>query len=220
VPDVRRTRGTTGLLGIGLLLLLAGTVFALAAPAAHARKLRPHRVLSPCAVKRSTTVALDSQARLYTRSQRGDTDQHSLVGCLLRSGRAIELESWFSCNCSRGDEVAPQVWLRGTVVAINRYGCAPDPLLGGCVGSARTFDLRTRRTLRQADTGTSVQTLVIGPGGAFAYVSSGGAVIKADADGTVVLDGGPGIDPDSLALGGAWVYWTRGGAPHSAQLKP
>ncbi|MFL5816456.1 MAG: hypothetical protein ACJ76L_02535 [Conexibacter sp.] len=203
-----------------LLLLVSLSVLLACAGSASAARSRPRRAPT-CAAKGSTTVALNPQARLYVRSQRGDGDQHLLIGCLLRSGRTTQLDSWFSCDCSRGDEIGPQVWLRGTVAAINRWGCPPDPLAGGiCSGSARTFDLRTRRTLRRANTGTSVAALVIGPGGAFAYVSSGGAVAKSDADGEEVLDAASGIDPSSLAIAGARVYWTRGGAPQSALLTP
>jgi hypothetical protein len=195
-------------------------LLALAGPAQA--KARPHRAAAAtCAARGSTTVALDPQARVYVRSQRGDADQHELIGCLLASGRSVRLNGWFDCGCSRGDESGPQLWLRGTVVAINRFSCPPDPLLGGCVGGARTFDLRTRRTLREASTGTAISALAIGPRGAFAYVSSGGAVVKSDASGEdVVLDPGPGIDLGSLAVGGAWVYWVRDGAPHGAQLTP
>jgi len=174
-----------------------------------------------CAAKGSTTVALSPQARIYVRSQRGDDDQHLLIGCLLKSGRTTQLDSWFSCDCSRGDEFDPQVWLRGTVVAINRWGCTPDPLAGGiCSGAARTFDLRTRRTLRRASTGTSIATLVIGPRGSFAYISSGGSVTKSDAGGEGVLDAAAGIDLSSLAIAGVHVYWMRSGMPQTALLVP
>jgi hypothetical protein len=115
---------------------------------------------------------------------------------------------------------AYRVWLRATVVAINRYSCPPDPTLGDCVGGASTLDLRTRRTLHRADTGAFVSALVLGPRGAFAYVSGGGAVSKADAGGEGVLDATPGIDPDSLAIAGARVCWTRGGAAQSVLLTP
>lgn len=202
-----------------LLLLVSLSVLLACAGSAGAARSRPHRTAT-CSAKGSTTVALNPQARLYVRSQRGDGDQHLLLGCLLRSGRTTQLDSWFSCGCTRGDEAGPQVWLRGTVAAINRFSCPPDPLLGGCVGSAHTFDLRTRRTLRRANTGTAISALVLGPGGAFAYVSSGGAVAKSDAGGEGVLDAAAGIDPSSLAIAGARVYWTRGGTPQSALLTP
>lgn len=202
-----------------LLLLVSLSVLLACAGSAQAARPRPHRAPT-CAAKGSTTVALNPQARLYVRSQRGDADQHLLIGCLLGSGRTLQLDSWFSCDCSRGDESGPQVWLRGAVVAINRYSCPPDPTLGDCVGGARTLDLRTRRTLRRANTGTFVSALVLGPRGAFAYVSSAGAVAKSDAGGEGVLDAAPGIEPDSLAIAGSRVYWTRAGAPQSALLTP
>jgi hypothetical protein len=34
-----------------------------------------------------------------------------------------------------------------------------------------------------------------------------------------VLDSGEDIDGASLALGGAWLYWTHAGQPHSAPLR-
>jgi hypothetical protein len=204
-----------------LLLLSACCVLLVpAAPAAAARS-RSGRAPAPCAVKGSVTVAQNEQARVYERSRRGDEDQHLLVGCLLRSGQRVVLESWFSCGCSRGDELSPQAWLRGRIVAVNRYSCPPDPILGGCTGSARTVSLRTGEALRRADTGGSVGALVQGPRGAFAYVSSGGAVLKADADGEgVLLDGGPGVVADSLAAAGVHVYWMHGTVPYAASLRP
>lgn len=202
-----------------LLLLLSATLLVPAASAAAARS--PHRALAPCAVRGSVTVAQNEQARVYVRSQHGDADQHVLVGCLLRSGQKVQLDSFFSCDCSRGDESPPQVWLRARIVAVNRYSCPPDPTLGPCTGSARTVSLRTGETLRRASTGTSLPALVQGPRGSFAYVSSGGGIIKSDATGeTVVLAAGPGIDPDSLAIAGARLYWLRDGVPQTAVLSP
>jgi hypothetical protein len=173
-----------------------------------------------CAAKGSVTVAQNEQARVYERSQRGDADQHVLVGCLLRSGQRVQLAGWFSGDCSRGDESTPQVWLRARIVAVNRYGCPPDPTLGPCVGSARTISLRTGETLRRAGTGSALAALVLGPRGAFAYVSSAGGVVKSDADGQLLLDTGPGVDPASLAAVGPRVYWMRGGSPQTALLRP
>jgi hypothetical protein len=203
-----------------LLLLISISALLACAGSAQAATSKTHRAPT-CAVEGSVTVALNPQARVYVRSQRGDSDQHQLIGCLLRSGQRVQLDSWFSCGCSRGDESAPQVWLRGRIVAINRFGCPPDPILGGCAGSARTVSLRTGETLRRADTGTAVAALVLGPRGSFAYVSSGEVVVKSDGTGeTVVLDAGPGVDHDSLAIAGARVYWTRSGAPQTALLTP
>ena len=43
-------------------------------------------------------------------------------------------------------------------------------------------------------------------------------VVKVDAAGQAVLDRSPGIDPDSLALVGNRIYWTRDGLPQTAVL--
>ncbi len=199
-----RARSLIGL-AVALVALLAVTG---PAPGAQAAS-------KPCAARRSTTVARNAQVRVYERG----SDDHVLVGCLLSSGRRLTLDSWFSCGCSRGDESAPQAWLRGTVVAVNRYSCDPIDPLGGCSGSARTVDVRTRRTLRSASTGGSVGELLIGPHGAIALVAGRG-LVAADADGERVLDPGPGIAHGSLAFAGPLLYWTSGGAPRSAQLRP
>jgi len=203
---------------VAILLL----VLALAAAPASAQvqaQARPATAgATACAAGGSVTVARGVQARVYVRAQRGDGDRHELVGCLLGSGRKLLLDSWFSCGCSRGDESAPQVWLRGTVVAINRYGCPPGPELGPCVGRVRSVALRSGRTLREVETGGLIGQLVLGERGAFA-LSVDGAVRKADADGVATLDRGPGVEDGSLALAGPLLYWTRDGAPHSARLR-
>jgi len=205
-------------------LLLLCACCALLAPAGSASAARSgsRPASAPCAAKGSTTVALNPLARVYVRSRRDDADQHVLIGCLLHSGQRVQLASWFNSGLSRGDELAPQVWLRERIVAVNRFGCSPDPLSpADCSGGARTVSLRTGETLRRANTGSSVAALVQGPRGSFAYVSSGGAVVKSDATGeTVVLDAGPGVDPTSLAVADARVYWLRAGAPQSALLGP
>jgi hypothetical protein len=43
-------------------------------------------------------------------------------------------------------------------------------------------------------------------------------VWKADSGGTVLLDSDPQIDPESLALNGSTLFWTRAGEPRSATL--
>jgi hypothetical protein len=204
-----------------LLLLCACCALLLSVASASAARSPSRPKPTPCAAKGSTTVALDPLARVYVRSERSDTDQHVLIGCLLHSGQRVELASWFNSGLSRGDEPGPQVWLRERIVAVNRYGCSPDPLMPDCSGSARTVSLRTGETLHRADTGSSVAALVQGPRGSFAYVSSGGAVVKSDATGeTVLLDAGPSVDTTSLAVAGARIYWLRAGAPESALLTP
>lgn len=216
MPAVAQRRAVGTILALALLVLCAFAV--LSGPASAKESLG--RAPSLCGVKNSTTVAVSAKARVYERSRRGDSDEHVLVGCLLGSGRRLALETWFDCGCSRGDESRPQVWLRGTVVAINRFSCPPDPGLGPCSGRAHTVDLRTSRTLREAQSGDVVSDLVLGARGAFVLLRIGGAVVKSDAEGEGVLDPGPRVELGSLALAGSRVYWTRDGAPRSALLHP
>jgi hypothetical protein len=76
------------------------------------------------------------------------------------------------------------------------------------------------QTLRRANSGSSVSALVLGPGGAFAYVSSGGGRVEVRRARRGRARRDPGIDPDSLAIAGAHVYWMRAAAPQSALLTP
>lgn len=200
------------------LTILSALLLALTAAPAQARRADAPPPAKPCAAKGSTTYARTAQARVYARTT-AESDDHVLVGCLLGSGRRVTLDSWFSCGCSRGDEFEPQVWARGTVIAINRYSCPPDPLLGLCNGRAHTVELRTGRTLREATTGGAIGQLVIGPRGSFAVIAARG-VLKSDADGEAVLDPEPGVEPGSLALAGSLLYWTRDGVPRSVRLRP
>lgn len=200
-------------------ILLASLALAAAlAPASASAAVRPAAAPS-CAAKGSATVARSGLARVYVRGARGDADQHELVGCLLGSGRRTLLDSWFSCDCSRGDESDPQVVLRGALVAVNRYSCPPGPELGSCTGAVRSVDLRTRRTLRRGNSGGYLSELALGPRGALAFVR-GSALVASDAAGERVLDPGPGIEPGSLAFAGSLLYWTRDGAARSARLSP
>ncbi len=205
-----RARG--GILpALAALLVAAGPAQA-ASHAATAARATP----KPCAVRGSTTVARNAQVRVYARTAR-ESDDHTLVGCLLGSGRRLALDAWFSCGCSRGDESEPQVWLRDTVVAVNRSSCAPDPFAGGCAGSVRTVDRRTRRTLRRANTGGPVGELAIGPSGLIAVVTARG-LVASDAEGERVLD--PATQVAALAFAGGLLYWTSGDQPRSALLRP
>ena len=68
---------------------------------------------------------------------------HTLYGCLRAGGRLQALTSWYSCDCSVGDESAPAVALRaGYFVALTHYpSCGPfpceaGPSLTGCTTSA------------------------------------------------------------------------------------
>ena len=122
------------------LLLLA----AWAQPAAAATKKDRQRI---CA-KRGFTVDKSKIARVFTVDRQGD---QSMFGCLRSNGRLQLLSNWFSCDCSTGDDPAPDAELHaGRFVEVTEFascGPFPDPSCGGSSTSLR--DLRTRaRRLR------------------------------------------------------------------------
>jgi hypothetical protein len=165
----------------------------------------------PCAVRASATVVKSLQARIYERGG----DDHVLVGCNRRSRRRTVLARWFNCECSIADEPAPQVWLAGRHVAVNRYFCPPDA--SPCFGTLQVFDLRTGRVRYSADTGALIE-LVIKPNGSVAYVL-GPQLIRIDTGGSAIVDEGPGIDSGSLAVNRTRLYWLRDNLPQTTSLR-
>lgn len=192
-----------------VLLVLCLLAPAALAPAAAAAK-PPAR---PCAVRGSVTVAKSLQARIYERGG----DDHVLVGCSRRSGRRTVLARWFNCDCSRADQPAPQVWLAGRHVAVNRYSCSPFDSMAPCVGAMEVFDLRTGRVRYSADTGALIG-LAIKPNGSVGYVL-GQQLFRIDSRGSALLDEGAGIDYGSLAVNRTRLYWLRDNIPHTASLR-
>ncbi len=84
--------------------------------------------------------------------------------------------------------------------------------------SVASRNLATGKLTHKVDTGGKLADLELRPNGSFAYITSAGQVRKVDKTGSVLLDPGPGVDPQSLAGSGSIVYWTRAGKPYSASL--
>jgi hypothetical protein len=191
-------------LPIAFLLVLA----AWAEPGVAATKKERQRI---CA-NRGLTVASSKAARVFEVDRRGD---HSLYGCMRSDGRLQLLSSWFSCDCSIGDDPAPGAELRARrFVEVTEYascGPLPDPSCGGSTITLR--DLRTRRDVFPA--GPVAQ--VVARGGSFAFAD--GRVVLVVGRDERVLDPGPGIEQGSLAFSRTRLYWTRDGQPFSAPLQ-
>jgi hypothetical protein len=189
---------------IAFLVVLA----AWAQPAPAATKKERQRI---CA-KRGFTVASSPAARVFEVDRQGD---HSMFGCMRSNGRLQLLSSWFSCDCSIGDDPAPAARLHALrfveVTEFASCGPVPDPTCGGSTTTLR--DLRGRRDFSAA--GTVAQ--VVARGGTFAFAD--GRVVVVDGGGERVVDPGPGIEDGSLALSRTRLYWTRAGQPFSAPLQ-
>jgi hypothetical protein len=186
---------------LACLLLLA----AWAQPAAAATKKERQRI---CA-KRGVTYASSQVARVFEVDRDGD---RSLYGCMRANGRLQLLSAWYSCDCSIGDQTAPDAELHaGRFAEVTEYescGPVPDPSCGG--SSATLRDLRARRDYDvQDDVGE-----VVARGGTFAYAD--GRVVLVRRRVATVVDAAGGTD---LALGRARLYWMRDGMPQSAPLQ-
>ena len=187
-------------LPLACLLLL----FASAAPADAATKKERQRV---CA-KRGVTYASSQAARVFEVGQ----DDRSLYGCMRSNGRLQLLSRWYSCDCSVGDEIAPDAELHaGRFAEVTEYescGPLPEPTCGG--SSAALRDLRARRWYPVQDDVAEV----VARGGTFAYAD--GRVVLVQQRVATVADAAAGSD---LALGRTRLYWTRDGLPQSAPLQ-
>jgi hypothetical protein len=193
-------------LPLACLLLFAA---AAAQPAAAATKKERQRI---CA-KRGFTTASSKTARVFEVDRQGD---HSLYGCMRSNGRLQLLSTWYSCDCSVADGIAPDVELHaGRFAEVTEYvscGPFPDPPCGG--SSAMLRDLRTRR-----DHGVEDEVgQVLARGRMFAYTD--GRVVLVRGRSVRVLDPGPGVQDGSLAFSRTLVYWSGSrGQPFSAPLQ-
>ena len=185
---------------IGLLLLLG---LALPATAAAATKQERRRV---CA-ERGVTVASTASARVFEVDRDGN---RALYGCLRATGRLRLLASWYSCDCSVGDDPAPAAeLLAGRFVALTRYpSCGPFPCETG-----PTYALRNLKSGRGVAPLGPVSQVEAGRG---FYAYADGRVVIVLGGRERIADAGPGVELGSLAIAGTRVYWMRDGQPQTA----
>ena len=155
--------------------------------------------------QRGVTVAASSVARVFETDRDGD---RALFACLRGTGRLQRLATWFSCDCSVGDDPAPSARLfAGRFVALEiPPSCGPLPCLGDV--TVRLRDLRTRVEVRPTGPVTEV---VRGRG---FFVFGDGRVVIVRGGRERIVDEGP-VEPRSIAVAGRRVYWTRDGVPRS-----
>jgi hypothetical protein len=163
---------------------------------------------------RGTTVSANSQVRVY---RTGDPDLREYTGCVLKTGKS----TFLAFEGGGGSHEAGRFFrLSGPLVAFVAQQCTGSD----CAFDARTIDLRTRKSIRRVVNQYGyVLDLEIARSGSFALLLYYGGpeeqIGTLEADGKHSLDYGPGMDEDSLAIGGSHVYWTRAGEVHSAPIK-
>jgi hypothetical protein len=156
--------------------------------------------------QRGATVERSATARVFAVDRDGN---HRLYGCMRRGGQLQALASWFSCDCSVGDDIAPGVaLLAGRFVVLTHYpSCGPFPC-----ETPTTYSLHNLRSRREVAPQGNVGQVVTGPG-FFAYEDGRVVIVRGGSE--HVVDPGPGVEHGSLAVAGRRLYWTRDGVPRS-----
>jgi hypothetical protein len=184
------------------IVLAAAATLGLAAPSEAAKSRRCEH--------QGFTVEKSAQVRAFSTDHGGD---QALYACWRANGRRQRLATWFSCDCSVGDDPAPLTELHAgrylEVTLLPNCGPLPAPECGGSSSSLR--DVKTR-----VEVGTEGDVTDVVKLGArrFAYVDGRVVVVRGTAQ--EVFDPGPGIEPGSLAAAGQRLYWLRGGVPFTA----
>ena len=174
------------------------------------------RSASDACTRSGTTVAANSRAEVV-RDGRSD---YTAYGCHRRPRRLTRIGRY-----DIFDATGPRSFrLSGRFVAWDYLACNKTVDCQARVGVA---DLRTGK--KRGTNLTSFGALAatdreVTPTGAAAWIRAAGAsttleVRKFDAAGESLLDSGTDIEPDSLAVSGSTVYWTRAGQPKSAPLE-
>ncbi|MDX6689108.1 MAG: hypothetical protein QOG15_565 [Solirubrobacteraceae bacterium] len=195
-----------------LALAVLATASATAAPAAARASKRT------CHPAHTKTLMASARVRVFESNT-----THATYGCLLSRKRP---HRFYVPDFPTGyDPIA----VAGRFVA---YGAYSDCAAGFCdPNGVIVQDLRTGHvtfadaSLRVA----TVHSLVLRANGSVAWIQSsfnelgsflpGFAVVKVQrGQPPVILDSGPTVAPDSLALAGGTLYWTKDGTPSSGAL--
>lgn len=193
-----------------------------------------HRAPGECTAAHRFLLTADGHAVVYSHN-------FQVFGCAVGTGHTYHLGETPECgqlvHCIVPErELMP---LAGTVVAY-----AEEYNGSGLLGENYSWfvvvrGLRTGRVVHRLPTGVRIQhTRGVGNGPATAIVVKGDGAVAwitnnwekpgkappyyevhaADRNGTRLLAGGSDIEPNSLALAGTTLYWTKGGKPLSAPL--
>jgi hypothetical protein len=188
------------------------------------------RLRGSCTPRRTRTLALSSQGRVFDETDRDDLGgaSRNAYGCAFRSRRRF-----FLSEDERPDEFVAAAATAGSLAATASYSCPLD-----CSAGIGLVDLVSGRTVRSGfvdqfcnqsqDEPPEVSALVLSPSGSYAYIARGfeagskptvNDVVKNVAGRETALDCGTGIGPHSLSLRGSTLHWTNGGQERTAPLE-
>lgn len=202
--------------GLAVLVLVALPASASAKPPRKAKACPTKDVGERQITERALSIDVrTAKVVIYTRV---DGRDHEMFGCYRKSRKRTLLDSWYSCECSIGDEYGARVKVAGRFVALNNadYGSPSDNT--DQTGSLRVVDLADARRLFSYDTGGYVDELALKPNGSAAFTFNtirnssnsefDGRLVRIDKTGTAVL-AERGVEEGSLALApsGRHIYW-------------
>ena len=178
-----------------------------------------------CAPRGAETVLRTARVELVHRTDER-RDEERTWGCMApRWKRFLILAD--PCLSDHGClGLPPHLVAAGKYVGFQAPGC----LRSECGSTVGVVSLRTGRRSETPNTGFGSTGPVVTTRGTIAWVDVGeypqggrfapGKRVRAMAFGGPVatLDEGEEIEPESLALGGSTLYWTKAGAPRSAGL--
>jgi hypothetical protein len=163
-----------------------------------------------CAPAGSRTIAQSPYARVYREAFRGEREGRT-IACVRRTGRRFALDD--------PDRLDNKVAIAGTTVvySLQRSGGAE-----GFSEALIQLDMARaeRRVLATADDGGGAIVAFFPNGAAVVWSRLGGEVWIRDANGSRLLEGGPGVSAGSLgiAANGLRAFWTNGGEARSVAL--
>jgi hypothetical protein len=209
----RLVRGHLGTIAVAVTVaVLAGAAWSQAAN-------RGHR--SPCSLSGSFTLYQDTRLRVYEKYFDGGERQETYA-CLNAANKRRKLAEFDDLF---GGESVDVIRVRAPWIAYSLLGGSKG---GGTWGYACVLNLRSGQRWCEPTDDYAVLGLGLTRAGSFAWMDSrydatpghSLSVHKLDAERhqAVRLDTGHDIDPDSFAVGGHHIYWTKAGAPQSATM--
>ena len=195
-------------------LVLTAAVAAALLIAAPAQARDPHPKCNP---KGSQGLANGGRVRVFRVARPSavdDSEASRVYACDQLTGRRTVVAYEDLPDQSFG---IVQARYAGTVVGMHVRYCGSRY---GCEDLMLSLDVVTRRVVRVSirEATPPHVPFVVAPSGSIAWIQFG-RVERARADGARELDAGPGAEALALAPNGR-LYWTRGGAPRSAELDP
>ncbi len=220
-------------------MLLAGVAVLIALSSAAAKA---HKQPWVCRPGHAHLVDADMQAQVYETGRYEDGfDAEQIVGCVYGRRHQFFVGPAPSGSGSSGASSSIKQMV-GTLVAVALTGYST--VYGSESDSVSVIDLRTGRRIHQSWTGPPeptrstgyedygagpAESLVLRANGDVAWIAATPAfrvtsagryqVYTLEATGRRMIASGNEIDPLSLALADATIYWTQAGKPFSAPLK-